>query len=187
MKATATNQPGPFIRYGQSQAGQVTFNVQKTEQPDSEDTNDRWEYDFVEVGENRRDKIIQAVIRSKYKQDDVEALLANFQKGKKIVEFMQFQNFRDLAKAVADGKYLAAELEEFYNRKVFEIHMPFSETLNGGNYASLADYTIKAKIYSVADVQNNIAYVYVSWILPDHLTLLESDAAVSIIEHPGIV
>ena len=187
MKANATKQPEPFIRYGQLPAGQVTFNVLSTEQPDPEDTNERWEYSFVEVDENRRDKIIKAVIRSKYNQDDVEALLANFQKGKKIVEFMQFQNFRDLAIAVADGKYLAAELKEFYDRKIFEIQMPFSETLNGGNYASLADYAIKAKNFSVADVQNDIAYVYVSWILPDHRNLLESDAAVSIIEHPGIV
>jgi hypothetical protein len=187
MKATATQKPEPFLRYGHTRAGQVTFNVQQTEQPDPEDTNERWEYDYVEVPENQRNKIITAIIRSKYNQDSVEALMANFQKGEKMVAFMQFQNFRDLAKAVASGQHLATELEEFYNRKVYEIELPFNETLAGGKYAALADYALKAKNFSVADVPNKIARVYVSWLLPDHSQLLANDPAVTITEHQGIV
>ena len=188
MKATATEQPGTFFRYGNTQAGQVPFNIRQGTQtnPDENVQNQHWEYDYVEVAENTRNEIISAVIRSKYPQNAAEALLANFQKGEKIVEFMQFQNFRDLAKAVAAGKRQATELEEFYNRKVIEITLPFNETLAGGKYAALADYALKAKNFSVADVQNNIARVYVSWLLPQHSQLLANDTAVTITEHQGI-
>jgi hypothetical protein len=104
MKATATQKPEPFLRYGHTQAGQVTFNVQQTEQPDPEDTNERWEYDYVEVDNLKYETIVSAIVRDKYTEEQKNTILSNYLEGRGTEEFIELQKVREMAKRVALGQ-----------------------------------------------------------------------------------
>jgi hypothetical protein len=186
MKGNCNYQPNGIIEYGKTGTGQVLFNIERNDRDVDGDIHENWDFDYAEIKSFRRDDIVSAVIRSRYTQDQAEAVLANFNHGHDVELFMRFQNFRDLAKAVADGRHLKNELQEFYDRKIIRITMPFSDTLQGGKWEALADYALKAKNNFTVDVLNNVAHVYVSWLLPDHAVALGADPEVTISEHPGL-
>lgn len=186
MKTGSCNyQPNGFIPY-KNNSGQVLFNIERNDKVVDGQTEENWDFNYAEVINQERSTIINAVIREKYSQADAEGLLADYAKGENMVEYLRFQNWREVAKAVADGKHLKSELAYLYAKKIIEVSIPFSDTLEGGKYASLADRILKVKSPSNVDIADNRVYVYVAFILPDDLTVLEADENVIIIEYSGI-
>ena len=59
-----------------------------------------------------RSEVISAIIRDKYSADQVEAIIANYMAGDDD-QMIEYQRWRNLAKAVADGLYLKSELEDY--------------------------------------------------------------------------
>lgn len=186
MKGNCDYQPPGIIEYGKTGTGQVLFNIERNDKEIDGEMHENWDFDYAEIPSFKRDDIIAAVIRSRYSQYQAESILSNFNKGEGIIEFMRFQNFRDLAKAVAEGHYLKRELQEFWDRKIIQVTLPFSETLKGGKWETLADYALKAKNNFTIDVKNNTAYVFVSWLLPDHTAVLVADNDVKLTKLPGL-
>ena len=142
MKANSTQEPERIVKYKDPNTGMVNYLVQRKDTEESEN----WDFRCVEVFSFDKDSIIDAVIRDKYKQSAVEAIISNFIKCDKLVELMQFQNWRDMAKQIADGKYTIEELQSILDRKIYVIDLPFADTLMGGKYEALADYVLKAKL-----------------------------------------
>ena len=62
-----------------------------------------FEYEQVKVSEGAsREEIIDSVIRSRYSVSDEFALINNFNQGKDSEQYLEFQNFRKIAKEIAD-------------------------------------------------------------------------------------
>lgn len=182
MKAQNTTQPARILKYKNPNIGQVHYLVERNDI----DGEENWDSQYVIVSGFDRNTIISAIIRDKYTANEVEAILANAAKGEGIKEFMQFQNWRDLAKSVADGSYLKDDLQSILDRQIIQVEMPFASTLAGGDLESLSDYAVKAGIKSHIDVLNNKATVYLSFLLPDHQAALENHPSVTISYHKGI-
>lgn len=182
MKAQSTTQPTRFVKYKNPNLGQIHYMVQRNDI----DGLESWDSEYVVVSSFDRNSIISAIIRDKYTANEVEAILANISKGEGVLEYMRFQNWRDLAKSVADGSYLIEDLQSIISRQIIQVEMPFYETLVGGRFESLSDYALKAGVKTNIDVINNKATVYLSFLMPNHTTVLESDAEVVISYYSGI-
>lgn len=70
-------------------------------------------FESVKYSSLDRNHLIETVIRDKYSQSQVEAIFANYLSGNDTGEYNEFQNWRNLAKAVADGEYMKADLEKY--------------------------------------------------------------------------
>jgi hypothetical protein len=53
--------------------------------------------------EPTKDRIISAIIRESYTQDQAEAIIANYLDGRSVDEYANFQTFRKTAKSVANS------------------------------------------------------------------------------------
>ena len=87
-------------------SAQIMFNVEAFEMHDemTEETRTVYKYDYVEVDDiNDTDRIISAIVRSRYTQDDVEAIIANHLVSDS-TDFDDFQTWRRVAKIVARKK-----------------------------------------------------------------------------------
>jgi len=111
MIANSDIRPERILKYGITGKGQINFLIEKKETQDAEG-NPRESYDYrsVEVSSFAREAIINAVVREKYSQSEVEAIFANYLAGDDQGEYESFQHWRKLAKAVADGASLAEDL-----------------------------------------------------------------------------
>jgi len=79
----------------------IHFNIETKTDADG---NSYQEADEVTVTDpNNRDEVIMAIVRYKYSENEVEAIILNYIIGLKIDEMNQLQQCRLLAKAVADG------------------------------------------------------------------------------------
>lgn len=185
MKGNSTEQPCAIVRYVRNpEQGQIRFLIERLE--DNEGGQENWQFRYAEINGFDTEKVITAIVRSFYSTDKSEMLMSSFTRGENIIEYMRYQNTRVLAEAVAAGKHLKSEVQDILERKIFEIRLPFNTTLAGGDYQALADYALKAKLYVKADTLTNQATVYCSFILPNHLAVLQADERVEIIEHDGI-
>lgn len=106
MKGNCNYQPQPVIEYGKTGTGQVLFNIERNDKEGEES----WDYDYVEVANFKRETIVAAIVRSKYTQDQSEAILMNVLADEDTGEFAEYQSFRKLAENVADGEHLKEEL-----------------------------------------------------------------------------
>jgi len=97
---------GGIIKYDYPR-GQIIFNVEKYV---DEENNTKYRYDYAEC-ENilDRSKRIEAIIRSRYTQDEVEAIFANHLAGKSD-DYTEFQTWRSIAKQAANGIYNKEDL-----------------------------------------------------------------------------
>ncbi len=132
------------------------------------------------------DKITASIVRCLYSPEHIEELLSSFTKGEEIIEFMRYQNWRKIAKLAASGAFEKAEFAEILQSEIIEVEMPFASTLSGGEFEAMADYTVKAKINTYADVVNNKVKAYLSFITQEHLQQLEASTNVTITYHPGV-
>lgn len=136
-----------------------------------------YQYNYVHCS-NNKNSIIEAVIRSSYTQSAVEAIINNFLDQKNIIEYLKFQNFRGYAKAVASKNVNL--LNEAKVKQVYKVTLPFTETLENGDYESLSNRMLKANITFESDVVNDTAIGYLGFILPSDLEILQSDPRVTI-------
>jgi hypothetical protein len=157
--------PGPVIQFRYNFAENV-----------DEEGNIVFLYEYVNVKKNDRDLIISAIIRTRYSSDEVEAILRKYANKEDVLDYIQYNHFACIAKAYADGN----DVTELKTRQVIEISMPFSITLSGEDYSSLADRMLKSGAHYQADVITDTVKVYVSWILPADEALLTADDRVSI-------
>ena len=105
MKGNSNNKPENFSLYGNTGRGQVNFNIEQ-----NNNVQESWDYDVVEVNDFKRETVIAAIIREKYSQHAVEAILNNHLAGTDTGEFAQLQAWRNVAKSVADGVVLKVDL-----------------------------------------------------------------------------
>lgn len=100
---------GGIIRYRYPR-GQIIFNVEKY--IDDIDGVERYKYDYAECDDiTSRSRKIEAIIRSRYSQDEVEAIMANYLTDGENDEHNEFQKWRKVAKIVASGVYEKSEIE----------------------------------------------------------------------------
>lgn len=135
-------------------------------------------FKYVDVPENDREIIINAVIRLRYSQDQENALLRKKLMGFQSLEFLKFNNYVTYAKAVADGLDLTA----IKTSTVFEITIPLELCAIGYDYGSMAFETIIKNISFEADAINGIGKAYPTWLAPQAQAVLQSDPRVSLTE-----
>lgn len=136
---------------------------------------------------SNKQEVVSAIVRTRYTGEQVQELLSSFSRGENVIDYMRYQNWRNLAAKVAEGSFYIADFDTEINSQIIEVSMPFSATLAGGEFADLADYALKAKVNTYPDPMNNIVKVYLSYMLPQHLELLEASPNVSITTHAGLL
>lgn len=111
MKGNCNYQPPATVPYGNTGGGQVNFMVARNDKMgDDGKMQENWDYQVAEVSDFKREKIIAAIIREKYSQHAVEAIINNHLAGTDKGEFAQLQAWRNMAKAVADGLRMETDL-----------------------------------------------------------------------------
>ncbi len=71
-----------------------------------------YQYESTEYDSTNRDRIIEVVIRDRYSQERVEAIISNYLIGEDTEKFEEFQRWRKIAKIVAEGGFYKSEIEE---------------------------------------------------------------------------
>lgn len=102
MKGTSDTKPNTQLKSrGKTQ---VLYNIKEAVVTDMDGkTRTAWEYDYVEIdGELTRDKIINGIIREKYSESAEFALVNNYLINKDVTEYNAFQDYRVMAKTIAD-------------------------------------------------------------------------------------
>jgi hypothetical protein len=170
MKGNCDYQPPGTIEYSKTGTGQVLFNIERNDKEVEGKTHENWDFDFCEVPNFKRETIIARVVRSKYTQDEAEAILANYAQRKDVSEYLAFQEWRNLAKSVASGKHLKSELAEHYEKQLIQVKMPLSFVLSGGKYEVLADRVLKLACPYEITKEDGIEYVttWLVYIEPEH-------------------
>jgi hypothetical protein len=170
MKGNCDYQPPGIIEYGKTGTGQVLFNIERNDKEVEGETHENWDFDFCEVPNFKRENIIAAVVRSRYTQDEAEAILANYAQRKDVREYLAFQEWRNLAKSVASGKHLKSELAEHYEKQLIQVKMPLSFVLTGGRYEILADRVLKLNCPYEISIEEGVEMVttWLAYIEPEH-------------------
>ena len=170
MKGNCDYQPPGTIEYSKTGTGQVLFNIERNDKEVEGETHENWDFDFCEVPNFKRETIIAAVVRSRYTQDEAEAILANYAQRKDVREYLAFQEWRNLAKSVASGKHLKSELSEHYEKQLIQVKMPFSFAETGGKYEALADRVLKLMCPHEITKEDGVEYVttWLVYIEPEH-------------------
>jgi hypothetical protein len=141
-----------------------------------------YQFNSVEVaGQVTTDTIIEAIIKDKYSFQSEIAIINNYNSDKNVDEYMQYQQFRELAKWIAkQSNLLTAQEIETQNAtlKKIKITTPLAKLVDGGIYAQLADMLIKTK--AIHTTVNDTVVVYLAYILPEHLAILQKDSQVKI-------
>lgn len=99
MKGRSVTHPGNYIDLGKR--GFFNYNIQQVTNEDET----YYTYDYVEVEKFDRDLIIRALIKLQYSLDDEIALINNYNAGTGIVEYTNYQDYRDTVKAIADAAF----------------------------------------------------------------------------------
>ena len=180
MKGNCDYKPAGLIKYGNTEAGQVLFNIERNDKDIDEELHENWDYDYCIVPDFRRESIISSVVRMRYSQNDVEAILANFAQRKDVLEYLKFQEWRNLAKSVAEGKHLKSELTEHYEKELIQVKMPLSFVLSGGKYELLADRVLKVVVPYELITEDGVEMVtaWLGYIEPEHEIIQDDEEVV---------
>src|SRR6056297_823642 len=110
MKGNSNTQPERLQKLGNY--WQVRWNIVRNDRTDEDgNTYESWDYDYANCENPYRDGIIDGIIRSNYTASQVEAIMANYEQGYNIEDYIEFQTWRKIAKAVAnDETYNELEL-----------------------------------------------------------------------------
>ena len=134
-KGNSNKQPESIERYGNK--WQVRWDIKQNDKTDEDgNTVESWDYYFANCDGNSYEAIIEGIIRSAYSQSQVEAILANYLEGNDNGEYIQFQQFRKLAKAVAGKKSTIDAENAVVNDRVGDVEQTISaliESLNEKN------------------------------------------------------
>lgn len=182
MKSNSNNQPEIIFNLGNGNH-HINYGIQMTE---TEGVN-VYDYTTVEVsGTPDYSKIISAIIREKYTLDAELAIINAFGEGEKVAEYIAFQNWRSMAKWIAENVInnilitKTAFDEKAATMTNIIISMPVELLLTGGRYETLANDMLKKKVPWQLQ-PDGIAKAYLGYILPQHLALLQTDPAVTIV------
>jgi hypothetical protein len=145
-----------------------------------------FDYNTVEIeGTPDYGKIITAIIRENYSLDAELAIMNAFAEGEKVDEYINFQNWRSMAKWIAEniinGAIVTkADFDDHYaTMSSIIITMPVVLLLTGGRYETLANDMLKKKVPWQLQ-EDGTAKAYLGYILPEHLAILQSDPEVTI-------
>jgi hypothetical protein len=145
-----------------------------------------YNYNTVEIsGIPDYGKIITAIIREMYSLDAELAVMNAFSEGEKVDEYINFQNWRSMAKWIAEniinGAIVTkADFDDHYDTmSSIIITMPVVLLLTGGRYETLANDMLKKKVPWQLQ-EDGTAKAYLGYILPEHLAILQSDPEVTI-------
>ena len=87
----------------------LRYNVETSENEEGQMV---YKADEVKVFDpSNRAEVISVIIRDKYSADQVEAIMANYMAGDDQGQMLEYQRWRKLAKAAADGSWLKSDLE----------------------------------------------------------------------------
>lgn len=176
MKTNAKQLPQRIIAIGN---GQHHINYAVTTGVDG-DGNPDYNYETAHVnGEPTYDLLVKSIIADKYSESKEIALLNNYNADKDVQEYVEYQQFRELAKWIAseDRLLTADEVDSHYQSlKKIKVTIPIAKVVAGGIYANLADLLLKTRV--IHTTINDKVVVYLSYILPDHLAIFEADEEV---------
>jgi len=82
---------------------------------------------------SNRNEVISAIIRDKFTADQVEAIMANYMAGDDSGQMLEYQRWRNLAKAAANGAWLKSDLEGILVEEVGSIVNNIIDVLNERN------------------------------------------------------
>lgn len=169
MTGSSSSQPNALQAIGRQI--QVRWNIERKDIT-TEDGKviENWKYEYTNINSQDLSAIIAGVIRSRYTQDEAEAILANYAQRKDISEYLKFQEWRNLAKSVAAGKTLKEELVEHYEKQLIRVKMPLAFVLSSGKYEVLADRVMKLMCPYEISIENSIEIVtvWLGYIEPEH-------------------
>jgi hypothetical protein len=110
MKGNSNKQPDAIVQLGNKV--QVRWNITRNDRTGMDGiVTESWDYDYADCSGSSYPELVEAVIRHKYTQGQAEAILSNYLDGKHTEEYMAFQQHRALAKAVATGVSLKADID----------------------------------------------------------------------------
>lgn len=102
MKGNSNIQPERLTRFSERE-WQIKWNITRNDKTDEEgNIIESWDYEYANCKSPERSDIIEGIIRSRYSQSEVEAILSNYLGGEDDGEYSEFQKWRRVAKAVAD-------------------------------------------------------------------------------------
>lgn len=133
MKGNSDTQPERLQKLGIY--WQVRWNIVRNDRTDEDgNTFESCDYEYANCKSPYRKDLIEGVIRSKYSQDDVEAILSNYLVGEDDGEYAEFQKWRKVAKAIADETDIPDSIE--INDRVGDVEqttLEIIESLNDKN------------------------------------------------------
>lgn len=177
MKANSNVRPERLIMSG-SNGFQVTWNVVRNDRVDADENPiESYDYEYANCAGDAYDQIIEGIIRSRYSQPAVEAILANMAANRNVLEALRFQAFRRLAKQVALN-------EAITEQKAIQVVMPLQYVLVGGRYELLADRILKiGSPYEISEAEGvEMVTVWLTTIKPEHAAIISADASVKFSE-----
>jgi len=178
MQTNAKQLPTRILAIGKGQY-HINYAVQ---QGFDEQGNDDFNYITAHVnGEPTYDLLVKSIIADKYTVDDELAVINNYNCDKDVQQYVDYLQFRELAKWIAiEDRLLTHDEVGAYNAslKKIRVTIPLSKVVEGGAYAQLADMLLKTRV--IHTTINNTIVVYLSHIEPEHLSILQSDADVII-------
>lgn len=178
MKAHSKQLPERIEQLGNGRHN-INYAVETTT---DEQGNPDYVYDYATInGEPTYEEIVEAIIRDKYTASQETAIINNFNEDSNTQEYIDYLRHRDAAKFVAQTESLIMK-EQFdtflLSVTKIKVIIPIAKVLTGGAYASLADMMLKKRaIYSATDTH---VTVWLSYLLPEHRTILEADPEVTI-------
>lgn len=102
MKAQSNINPESIIKCKEKTI--INFNIVESIVEDIDGNSTTvFNFDYVEIGDVTRDKLISAMIQDKYPTDAEIALLNNKIAGKDLTEYDEYQNFREAIKSTVDA------------------------------------------------------------------------------------
>lgn len=178
MKANAKFLPPRLLDLGN---GQYHFNhsvevlTDESNQPD-------YHYDAVLVnGEPTYNLLVTSIIADRYSTAQELALINNFNADKDVQEYVDYQRYRELAKALAltDALTYKSQVAELRATTAkIKVTLPINKVVAGGVYAGLADLLMKKKAI-FASTGTHVS-VWLSYLLPEHSAILSADPEVTI-------
>lgn len=130
MKGNSNTQPDRLKKLGSY--WQVRWNIVRNDRTDEDgNTFESWDYEYANCKSPYRKDLIEGVIRSKYSQDDVEAILSNYLVGEDDGEYAEFQKWRKVAKAIADETEIPESIE--INDRVGDVEQTTLEIIESLN------------------------------------------------------
>lgn len=141
-----------------------------------EDNTRYFYFKYIDVLDEQRNTIINTLIRSRYTQEQENAILRKKLFGLETLDFLKFNNWVKYSKAVADG----LDLNTIKNEKIYEIIIPLNLCNLGYDYGGLAFQTLIKSINFESNVIENTGKAYPAWISDSDMILLNSDSRISV-------